>query len=690
MPFDSHIHCLIAIKKIICKIIPAIRHQSFRLIPVYGLVWLSLFANCIPVQANGDTQALIDNGQYDAAVQQANNDNHYLAELIKSANAQKLAEHPVWKALMLYKKGLLGTRSEVDSADFFLSDSGATNAQSELLATLAAFFSDLPVKPSKYSPQCRFPGRFYWLNQQLNFDGNRLPVKACADLHTYYKAMDPSSLTVVFPSTHPNSPSSMFGHTLLRVNKKGQTAETRMLAFSINYAAQIPPDQDPLSYAVGGLAGGFYGKFMVLPYYIKIREYAQLENRDLWEYDLKLDEEQIKFVLYHTFELAYSVFDYYFFTENCSYHLLSLLDVIYADNPLTNEFKGWTIPVDTLKLLESRGLVESVRFYPSLVRKINYRRGELSTADQKWVLDAEKNGVDSKIDEIKTLPELEQVKTLDLLSDYLRYRKIKTSGKTVSAKLNKPERQTLLYRSKIHLTQSKLAIPIPDARPDQGHNTARLGFSYGLNDNLHFTDLEWRAAYHDTLDNSKGFVSNSGLDFMKIKVRHTQETERTQLQQIDILDLASLEPRDSYFHGVSWYLKLGWQRARLDNSEQLKNLTRIGGGKGVTYNLDADGHSLVYGFADINALYGTDLNASYQLAPGVLTGYISEPIRHWRIKAEASFRKGAFGDKRVFATLNLAQSVAINDDFNVRLLLQRDRSDTYYFNSVSGQFFWYF
>lgn len=643
-----------------------------------------------PLLAASPLQSYIDQAQYDEAVKQAPHSDHYLGELIASAKQKKLSEHPVWKALMLYKDGWSGVLSQVDSADFFLSASGSDHPDAELNATLAAFFSDVPVKPSKYNPQCRFPGRFYWLRQQLNFDDKRMPIKECADLNTYYEAMNPDSLTVVFPSTHPNSPSSMFGHTLLRVNKKGQTDATRMLAFSINYAAQVPLNENPFSYAILGLSGGFYGRFMILPYYIKIREYAQFENRDLWEYDLKLNQEQIKFILYHTFEVAYSYFDYYFFTENCSYHLLSLLDVVFADDPLTDEFKGWTIPVDTLKLLQTRGLVSQVRFYPSLARTINQRRSEVSAQERKLVLDAEKYGIDSNIEEIKKLPEMEQVKTLDLLSDYLRYRKIQTSKKTVSSKLNKPERQALLYRSKLHLTRPKLEVPEPDARPDQGHNTSRVGIGYGLDHNIHFTDIEWRPAYHDMLDNSKGFVSNSSLDFMRIKLRYTPEIKKTQLQQVDLLDIMSLEPRDDFFHSTSWYAKVGWERARLDQSQHLNNLTRFATGRGVTYYLDRYGHSVTYGFVDVNILYGTELESSYQLAPGILAGYLNEPLRGWRISIEASYSKGVAGDQRVFAGVSLNQSYAISDNFNLRLLAKRQRIERFYANSVVGQIHWYF
>lgn len=33
----------------------------------------------------------------------------------------------------------------------------------------------------------------------------------------------------------------MFGHTFLRIDQVGQTEQTRILAYTINFAAEVPP-----------------------------------------------------------------------------------------------------------------------------------------------------------------------------------------------------------------------------------------------------------------------------------------------------------------------------------------------------------------------------------------------------------------------------------------------------------------
>ena len=93
-----------------------------------------------------------------------------------------------------------------------------------------------------------------------------------------------------------------------------------------------------------------------MPYYRKVREYNDIESRDIWEYKLKLSEEEVSRVLLHLWEMQRAEFDYYFLDENCSYQLLSLLDVAREDLHLTKEkwpiiWKSFSVALLSLILL---------------------------------------------------------------------------------------------------------------------------------------------------------------------------------------------------------------------------------------------------------------------------------------------------------------------------------------------------
>ena len=128
----------------------------------FGLfLWLCFF----PLTANSKDKNTVD----------------YLAELQQQAKQNKLGDQRVWHLLLKYNKKLLGGMvSEADGMDFFNSPQGKTDPESELAATLSSFFVPLAeIAKGKEHPQCNFPARFKWLNQQLAFDPSRLEIQEC-------------------------------------------------------------------------------------------------------------------------------------------------------------------------------------------------------------------------------------------------------------------------------------------------------------------------------------------------------------------------------------------------------------------------------------------------------------------------------------------------------------------------------
>jgi hypothetical protein len=179
-------------------------------------------------------------------------DSTYLAELIDKGLETKLAGEREWHLLLHYRKNLFGGyTSEQDDPGFFMSPDGKTDPQAELDATLKQFFSEELVGRSKQPAQCAFIARYHWLRERLQFDDSRLPKMACERFDRWFNDFEAQSITLIFPSAFLNNPASMFGHTFLRIDQKGQTEQTRILAYTINYAAQVPPDAG-MAYPIRG------------------------------------------------------------------------------------------------------------------------------------------------------------------------------------------------------------------------------------------------------------------------------------------------------------------------------------------------------------------------------------------------------------------------------------------------------
>jgi hypothetical protein len=165
-------------------------------------------------------------------------DQAYLSELLLRAAQTRLWDERYWHLLLHYHENIGGGyTSQADGPKFFLAPNGKTDPRAELEATIRKLFTDEPVGLSRQPAQCAFVARYHWLKAILSIDDHRLPPVPCERFTAWLDALNPYSVTLVFPSAFMNSPASMFGHTLLRIDQKGQTEQTRILAYTINYAA---------------------------------------------------------------------------------------------------------------------------------------------------------------------------------------------------------------------------------------------------------------------------------------------------------------------------------------------------------------------------------------------------------------------------------------------------------------------
>ena len=172
----------------------------------------------------------------------------YLAELQQAARAAQLSARPYWHKLLHYQRNRLwpGVTSTVDSAGFFLAAAGKRDPAAELDATLAAFFDETPRLGEP--PQCRFIARYAWLRDTLAFDAARLPPQRCESYQQWLEAIRPEAVALVFAANDLNSPATMFGHTLLRIDRAGQGEDERLLAKAISYAADAPPASSEVAF----------------------------------------------------------------------------------------------------------------------------------------------------------------------------------------------------------------------------------------------------------------------------------------------------------------------------------------------------------------------------------------------------------------------------------------------------------
>jgi hypothetical protein len=600
-------------------------------------------------------------------------DNPYLEELVDQARAKHLAQRPEWLNLLHYKPYPYrpGQRSLADDPGFFNAPDGKTDAEAELEATLAAFFSDVQETDTEQNPQCRFIARYHWLKDELHFDAARLPEQPCRRFDQWRASLDPHEITLVFPAAYLNNPASMYGHTLLRVDASGQDEHTRLLAYSVSYAAGTN-ETSGLVFAMKGLFGGYPGVFSITPYYLKVREYSDIENRDIWEYRLTLTPAEIDRLLMHTWELGPTRFDYYFFDENCSYHLLSLLDVARPGLQLTDQFRWYAIPSDTVRAVsETPGLVGQVTYRPAMATVIHRRLRLLDPAAHQLAKDLAEKKIPPNDARLHALSVTDQARVLELGYDYATYVAATGHGPATDPGYL---RDLLLARSRLDVPDQRPDVPEPAVRPDQGHKTARLAAGIGSESGRGFEEIRLRASYHDLLDDDGGYTRGAQIQFFDTALRHYHGSSSLRLEHFMPLDIVSLSPRDDFFRPVSWKINFGLTRDHFAKNDQ-PLVFRANGGPGLAYNVPGsdDGHSVVYGFLEASLDAGKRYDHDYALGAGPAIGWLADLSDRWRINLHARALRYGLGDTHEARELVLGQRYTLTRQSAVRLELFRNQ-----------------
>jgi Domain of unknown function (DUF4105) len=608
---------------------------------------------------------------------------NYLEELTARSRELRLHEHREWHRLLHYISNLVlpGEHSLADSPGFFLARNGKTNPQAELEATLASFFSTAEETNDSQNPQCRFIARYAWLKRELAFDPSRLPPQPCKRFNAWRESLNPQGVTLVFPAAFLNNPSSMYGHTLLRIDARDQDERTRLLAYAVNYSANTS-ETNGITFAINGLIGTYPGTFSMMPYYLKVREYNDLENRDIWEYELNLKPEEIDRLLMHIWELGPVWFDYYFFDKNCSYYLLEVLEVARPGLDLTSRFRWWAIPSDTVRaVVEQQGLFERAVYRPSNATLILHRLGLMSAPERALVSDMSRGRISTEAPLFAALPPVDQARVLEVSHDYLNY--LRATGRSPVGEPAALARDLMLARSRLGAEPADPPVPVPEVRPDQGHGTARIAVGAGRRDGTDFVELRARPSYHDLMDPEAGYVRGAQIEFLDFALRQYGSGEGLRLEEFKPVDIVSISPRNEFFKTLSWNVDAGWARTRIaSGAEPL--VFQVNGGAGLARNVPDALHSntLIYAFLETSTRVDERIGHGFALGAGPSIGMIADLTPRWRADLHAGGKRFFAGDTDTAWEAGLRQRYTLNTNNALRLDLSREHQEKQSWNTV--------
>ena len=506
-----------------------------------------------------------------------------------------------WLSLLHYQKRGDGYLSFVENEEFFLNDGGRANPQGEFLSSVQIF------NQKNNQEKCAFPARFLYLQRKGWVQGN---LRDCKDYQKFLADVQPKAVTMLFTNAYMSNPSSLFGHTLFRIDTKRKG--TQLLAHGANFGADTG-DETGVLYALKGLWGGYYGTFGIKPYYDVINLYNNIENRDIWEYELNLSDAELELFTAHMWEMQRAKIRYYFLSRNCSYVLLLMLDAVRPELQISQKFEGYTVPLATLKAVnEVPGLVKNANYRPSRQSKLKYRAEQMNSRQYGTFIEIIH---DNKID-LSSLNEEEQADVLETAYQYVQYKYV--DGDLELADYRKKSLKLLVARSKI-VNQRQYFDELKEGEnPVEAHKAKQVGAILGYRNGDGFQEIGFKPVYTSLLDDSYGLLKGAEINLLDGKIRHYDSRNKWELSEFNLLSIKSLAGADAMFAPLSYDIKFGYRELFDAKTGDDSGTVVLETGVGQSYALTKN--TLLYAMSVPNVAYGGGLRDNGYLGIGFKGG----------------------------------------------------------------------
>ncbi len=618
---------------------------------------------------------------------------HITAMAAQAALTANLEQDPQWLNLLNFRRDYLWIyQSQADSSEFFLSPQGQMDPKAELLATIEKFLDptflrSTPLKNQQESAICAFPARFLFLKKKLPVVD--WPTVQCSRYNNFRQILDAHSATYVFSSYYLNNPASAYGHSFLRLNRGTYASPEKkyeLLDFGVGYSG-VPDDSGPLSYAIKGISGVFPGVFEVNPYYFKVREYNNFESRDLWEYDLNLNQEEVDFLVAHLFELQAAHFDYWYLTENCSYRILAALDAVRPSLQLIARTKLQTLPGDTvMTVVETPGFVTKVSYRPSGRAVFENRFASLSTEEKKQLHHFIK---DENLTPLSAgNNELETQHLLDAAIDFVDFKYadeiLKKTGKYSLKK------QILIARSEVPLISTDLVISPPQqSAPEKAHRSAKFYGGFKTRQDLELLTFSHRFALHDLLDPLRGYPNYSEMQMLATEFSYQADDKIFRIEKLSLIEIVSLGTINKYSNSPSWRLMFAWNRDYPRDCTDCLPLIFSGGiGASVNFTNDFVGGLWLQAAAAYDESF---FETSYRLGAGPALLLRYNLADRLSLLGEAYQNYDSQSSRSEYSEFSLGAQFNLSDNFGVRLKAEsKDFPNARTFETYAAELHYYY
>lgn len=482
------------------------------------------------------------------------------SKIVEQALALKLYEKNEWKALLHYEDGYY-----TQDKNFIISV-GQT-PQEELSQTITGFFeeqSELEVPDNHL--QCKFPARKLFLEKELG-SSNIFPEVSCSQLEEYKTRAPVESISLIYVSENVKHPTSMMGHSFFKLDGKINNT-------NVSHAASFYTIIDTVNLfkiAYQNFYSGMKGQFSLRPYRETLLEYMN-ENRNVWEYKLKLSNYRRQLIYYHIWELKDVKLKYYFTSYNCS--TVVYFSLVLAKPELYQDYTFWLTPLQTAKLLYENNLIAQTELKPSNDWLLRMSYQELDSHQTNNIVEILKKKQYSKI---KTLTYLELQFLIAYANNQYEENNLNTEDfKELYIQLNN---QVEELEKVLDITAYKSPAKIPNER--------QFKLGYASYNNKSFAQIGFLPASHFLNDDNREYFTESDLRIFELSIIANKDS--VYLDEFNIYSMKSYIPFEKYTQNFSYEFEMKIDREPNRLMEYQYN-AKIGAGFGLDLQIFNDIH----------------------------------------------------------------------------------------------------
>lgn len=464
---------------------------------------------------------------------------------------KKLYDSKIWKSLIHFNND----KASINDNKFLLSYNDFS-PKNELISTLHKF-----KKNNSYI--CKFPARYEFIKN--NIPNYKIKKPKCKELNKYLELTNLESLDLVFVSENIKSPSSMMGHVFFKLNSYKDTKSNRKINAISFYTILQSLNLPVIIYE--STIKGMKGYFVLKPYKKQIFTYTNIEERNVWEYNLKLSEENKKLIYYHFWELKDIDITYYFTKFNCATLVDEILSITYKEN-VKNKTDFWTTPLDVVKKANYNRIIKNGTMIPSLEWNLYMLEKKIDEKAKDRLL---KLINEDNYPKLKYLYESNSITFLEkkLVYYYVRYKYLKLRNMNLSS-----------YKKYIQLFKKKEEYDIDVSsykNPLYRNNESQLSISYNKDSNKdNSKELSILLAGNTIMDYDRTSFGENVLQIGKISL---ELDDNISLKEIVFYNMKSYLPMTSIQKVVS---------KEIDISYSEKENFKVSAGLGASFLLHND------------------------------------------------------------------------------------------------------